>query len=187
MLATASAFHRFSHADLRAARGSGGGTLLHLATGADGAPTGASAAMLVDAPKDRVWSVVSDVASFGQRIPMIHRIHREGDRVTLKLRFKVALFSFGFEVVSDATYEEGKWLELRYVEGEPRDIRLRFEVDDCGDGACAVHADIGFDILSLGWLVKTFLKHHPEIRFGIFPGSAIVLLDSMRRAIEDAR
>jgi carbon monoxide dehydrogenase subunit G len=173
--------HRFALADLRATRG----TLLHLATDDHGMPVAATAATLVDAPPSRVWPVVSDVSSFGARIPMIHHIQRDGDRVTLKLRFKVALFSFGFEVLADAHYEEGKWLELRYVEGEPRDMRLRLEVEGAGDGATVVHADIGFDIFSLGWLVKTFLRHHPEIRLGIFPGSAITILDAMRRAVAE--
>lgn len=27
--------------------------------------------------------------------------------------------------------------------------------------------------MSLGWLVKAFLKHHPEIRFGVFPATAL--------------
>ena len=34
-----------------------------------------------------------------------------------------------------------------------------------------------FDILSLGWLVRFVLKHHPEIRDGVFAGTALVLLD----------
>ena len=32
------------------------------------------------------------------------------------------------------------------------------------------------------WLVKYFLRHHPEIQHGIFPGITLVLLDSIRRA-----
>jgi len=174
--------YRFHEDDVRRATG----TLVRLSVGDDGLPTGATGATLVRAPAEKVWSVVADVSSYSGRIPMIHRMERTGDRVVMKLRFKVALFSFGFEVASDAKSEEGRWLELHYVSGEPRDMRLRLELEPAGD-ATLVHCDIGFDIESLGWLVKTFLKHHPEIRYGIFPGCAIVLLDSMRRGIEERR
>jgi hypothetical protein len=45
-----------------------------------------------------------------------------------------------------------------------------------------IYVHIGFDIESLGWLVKLFLKHHPEIQFGVFSGCALALLESMRTA-----
>jgi hypothetical protein len=51
-----------------------------------------------------------------------------------------------------------------------------------GERACFVETEAGFDVQSLGWLVKYFLKHHSEIQHGIFPGITLVLLDSIRRA-----
>ena len=50
-----------------------------------------------------------------------------------------------------------------------------------------VDVDASFEVESLGWLVKYFLKHHPEIRHGIFPGVALVLHDSLRRAVSVKR
>ena len=52
--------------------------------------------------------------------------------------------------------------------------------------AGAESGDGEFDLMSLGWLAKYFLRHHPEIQFGIFPGVALVLVDSLRRALDDA-
>ena len=76
-------------------------------------------------------------------------------------------------------------LELSHVEGEPRDLVLRFDVLPVEDPAQSVLvAGIGFDISSLGWLVKFFLKHHPEIQYGVFPGSALTLVDTLRREAE---
>jgi hypothetical protein len=31
--------------------------------------------------------------------------------------------------------------------------------------------------------VKYFLKHHPEIQHGIFPGVSLVLVDTLRRVV----
>ena len=70
--------------------------------------------------------------------------------------------------------------------GEPRDAHIRFDIEPFDNGAKSIlFARIGFDILSLGWLVKTFLKHHPEIRYGVYPGSALSLLDAVKRSAEE--
>jgi ribosome-associated toxin RatA of RatAB toxin-antitoxin module len=148
-----------------------------------GLPIGATAAARVAAPPERVWAVVSDVASYAAHIPMISKVKREGDRVAVHLKFRISLFSVGFDFTADGTYQEGKWLELRWVSGEPRELRIRFDLAPV-EAATVVHVMCGFDLNSLGWLVKYFLKHHPEIQFGIFPGSALTLLESMKKAVE---
>ena len=98
---------------------------------------------------------------------------------------KVALFSAGFKFSADVRMEREKWLELVWVSGEPRGIKLRFELTPLDGGAATlIRGDGEFEAQSLGWLVKFFLKHHPEIEHGVFPGVALVLLDAMRRAAE---
>jgi hypothetical protein len=87
--------------------------------------------------------------------------------------------------VVDISKEHEKYLELRWVSGEPRGIRLRFDLEPLDDGkACLVRSSGEFDAMSLGWLAKYFLKHHPEIQFGVMPGVAVGLLESMRQAVE---
>jgi hypothetical protein len=161
-----------------------GEPLIRLHLGPDGVPAGATAGLLIAAPIERVWAVISDVDGYAGLIPMIHRIHREGDRVTVKLKFRISLFSVGFEFTADAVREEGRSLELRHVSGEPRALRLRFVLEPTPDGRTVLNAGIWFDMFSLGWLVKFFLKHHPEIQYGVFPGSAVVMVDSIRRGSE---
>jgi hypothetical protein len=71
---------------------------------------------------------------------------------------------------------------------EPKDIRLRFTLTPTEGGrACSAEADVEFDLTSLGWMAKYFLRHHPEIQFGVFPGVALVLVDSLRRAADHIR
>jgi ribosome-associated toxin RatA of RatAB toxin-antitoxin module len=155
---------------------------LHL--GPDGLPAGATAAGRVAATPERVWAVVSDVAAYAAHIPMIYKVKREGDRVTVHLKFKVSLFSAGFDFVADGTYQDNQWLELRWVSGEPRELRIRFDLQPVANET-VVQVHCGFDLSSLGWLVKYFLKHHPEIQWGVFPGSALTLLTSMKKAVEN--
>lgn len=152
--------------------------------GADGTPDAATATTRVNAPPARVWSHILDVDRYPTFVPMISKVKREGDRVTVHLKFKVAFFSVGFDFIADATFADGKWLDLRWVSGEPRDLHIRFELEPAADGATTLRSSISFDPFSLGWLTKYFLKHHPEIRYGIFPGCAYGLADSMRQAAE---
>jgi len=152
--------------------------------GADGRPSGAAAALRLDRPVADVWACIADIQRYAERLPMVHRARRDGDRVTFDLKFRIGFFSVGFQFKADATYEAEKWLELRWCEGEPKDIRLRFDLTPTDEGkACLVEGDGEFDVKSLGWLVKYFLKHHPEIEYGIFPGVALVLVDTLRRAV----
>lgn len=160
---------------------------VHVRLGPDGNPAGAAATTHIARPVSRVWGVIADLDGYPGRVPMIDKVRREGDRITVHLKFKVGFFSVGFTFTADAVYEAERWLELRYVAGEPRDIRLRFDLEPAEEGrATLVRGDGEFDVHSLGWLTKYFLKHHPEIQYGIFPGVALALIDSMRRAAEES-
>jgi carbon monoxide dehydrogenase subunit G len=152
----------------------------------NGYANSATAEARVNAPIARVWEVVTDVDKFPERVPMISKVRLDGTRATVQLKFKLSLFSVGFEFVVDEVHSEADhWLELRYVSGEPKGIRLRFDLQPLDDGKATLLKATGeFDAMSLGWLAKYFLKHHPEIQCGILPGVAIGLLESMRRAAE---
>lgn len=158
--------------------------IIEVDVGADGTPASATATTRIGAPPAKVWSFIADVDRYPERVPMISKVKRDGDRVHVHLKFKISLFSVGFDFLADAKYEEGKWLDLQGVSGEPRELRIRFELVDGGDGTSTIKSTISFDTFSLGWLAKYFLKHHPEIRYGIFPGCAYALADSMKRAAE---
>lgn len=146
----------------------------------------ATAQSRINAPIARVWEVVTDVDKFAERVPMISKVRLDGNRATVSLKFKLSLFSVGFEFVVDEHHSEADhWLELRYVSGEPKGIRLRFDLEPLEDGKATLLKATGeFDVMSLGFLVKYFLKHHPEIQCGILPGVAIGLLEAMRHAAE---
>lgn len=157
--------------------------LVHVRLGSDGGPVAATAARKIAAPKDRVWRIVSDVDGLVHRVPMMDRVHVEGSRATVHLRFGIGLFSARFAFKVERRMEEGRAMELHYLEGEPKDLLIRHElVESSAPGATLLYTTVGFDAFSLGFLAKYFLKHHPEIRFGVFPGSALTLSDAVNRA-----
>jgi hypothetical protein len=164
------------------------GPLIRVRHGADGGPVEATAARRVKATPARVWSTISDVQSYAGRIPMMDSVKIDGNVATVHLRFGLSLFSarFSFKVARELV--EGSTVILRYVEGEPRDLHIRLDVlPASAPGESLLYATIGFDVFSVGWLAKFFLRHHPEIRYGIYPGAASALLDTMRRVSEGGR
>lgn len=153
-----------------------------------GCARSATAVARIERPVSEVWRIVSDVDAYPGRVPMIHRVRLDRrdarPRATVALKFKLSLFSVGFDFVVDVHSETERWVELRYVSGEPHGIRLRFDLEPAGDGAATLLRSTGeFDVMSLGWLAKYFLKHHPEIQFGVIPGVAVGLLEAMRNAL----
>ncbi len=158
--------------------------LIRVRRGFGGRPVGATCAIPVDASQARLWSVVTDLRAYADRIPMMDKVELDDDVATVRLRFRVAIISVTFSFSARASREESRCLELSYVSGEPADLSIRFELEPIGDEKTILYSTIGFDIDSLGWLVKAFLKHHPEIRYGVFTGSAFALADKMREAAE---
>lgn len=162
--------------------------LIRVKLGSDGGPFEATAGRRVKATAANTWAVISDVASYGGRIPMMDSVRVDDRFVTAHLRFGVSLFSAKFSFKTERTVVEGQRIELRYVEGEPRDLHIRLEIAPASTpDACLLFTTLGFDVFSLGWLAKYFLKHHPEIRYGIYPGAALALLDVMGRQAEARR
>jgi carbon monoxide dehydrogenase subunit G len=151
----------------------------------DGRPLAATARARIDRPAADVWRAIEDIERFVRFIPMVHSATKRGDHVAFDLKFRLGiLLSVGFRFEARATYEAGRSMELRWISGEPRDVRLRFHVQPTDDGrACIVSGEGSFDMMSLGWLAKYFLKNHPEIELGVFPGVALVLVDALRKAV----
>lgn len=161
--------------------------LVRIALGPKGLPIAACAAGRVEASSERVWSVLSDVEQYAVRVPLIDRVRVRDDAAEFLLRMKLAFFSVSFSFESEIRQTPGKTLDLRYLRGDPKDIRIRYDVLPLNGGSeSAIFVHVGFDIDSLGWLVKFFLKHHPEIQFGVFPGCAVALLESMRVALRES-
>jgi ribosome-associated toxin RatA of RatAB toxin-antitoxin module len=163
------------------------GPVVRVHPGPGSRPVRAAARGRIEASPQRVWDTLFDVERFARKLPMVDHARRRGEDVQFDLKFRVGFFSAGFDFLARQTSEPGKWIAYDWKSGEPRDIHMRFTMFpiEGQPDACTVETEAGFDVQSLGWLVKYFLKHHPEIQHGIFPGITLVLLDSIRRAIAE--
>jgi hypothetical protein len=155
------------------------GALVRLSVDHDGAPVGAIAEQRMDVPVQSFAPLFRDVEQLPRYSPMLHRLRRDGDHVSVVMRFKIPLISVKFGFEARLATDETSWFELVYLAGEPRDMRLRCEARPTADGkASQLRVATSFDVMSLGWLVKIFLRHHPEIRQGIYPAVATTILQA---------
>lgn len=147
-----------------------------------GTAVGARGWHRIELPPAKVIERVAHLASaddVGKHLPptlaMVRHIKRHGDVIDLGLQFKVAFLSVKFGTHMKLALE-GQTARITYLSGEPRDLALVMQLHAEGDAASVLELDVGFDIDSLGWVTKYFLRHHPEIRTGIFSGVACTVL-----------
>jgi hypothetical protein len=151
--------------------------------------SGARAFARLDADMAKMMHVLDQVerqgsfADFVRHIPMVRELKRQGERFVIGLQFKVSILSVKFGATLTATREDESALRLDYVDGEPAGLSLRFAGHPL-EGKALLETSVFYDIDSLGWLAKHFLKHHPEIRDGAYAGTAIAIVEALRAAVE---
>ena len=157
-----------------------------------GKPYKASALIIIDASAESVWQRVWDLDSLPAFIEMVEsfqtlKSHDDKELVRVNLRFKIAFFSARFHFVARVRRLSQRYLELSYHSGKVRDVLIRFEVKGLQDGRSVLLCLVAFDPNSLGWLVNVFIKHHPEIEWGIHAGSAMSIADAVRTMVQQTR
>jgi hypothetical protein len=157
-----------------------------------GRPRAAAALVLVKAPADVLWGIVGDIDRFPKLIRMVHSVRHlpptpEGVQVVrVNLRFKVAFFSTKFDFVATRREVGERRVEVYYLSGKVRDVAIEIEVLPVSEDRSVLRCHVGFDPLSLGWLVKVFLRHHPEIEWGLHTGSVMSITSAACEAAEKA-
>src|SRR5579862_9083326 len=104
------------------------GPLVRVTLAPDGRPIRAAARGRIEHPVAHVWATIYDTERFARFLPMVNHARRRGDEITFDLKFRVGFFAAGFQFTTLATYEAERWLDLRWIAGEPRDIRMRFSL-----------------------------------------------------------
>lgn len=169
------------------------GPLIRVFCNEAGQPRSASSVQLVNAPAATVWQILADVTRFPTFVNMVEtvRVLPAGpageERVWVGLRFKISLFSARFDFTARVRRVEGRSVDLAYEDGKVKDLAIRMEVTAVDADRSALLCHVGFDQTSLGWLVKIFIRHHPEIDWGVHAGSTMSIASSVRKAAEAAR
>ncbi len=168
------------------------GPLVRVELSPRGRPAGASCLLRVAAPPARLWSRIRDLEGLPRLVEMMEAVDRlpplpdGAERVRVRLRFHLAFLSVRFHFVARVAREEGRLLELTYLEGKVRDLRIRLETAPWGEAGCLLLCRIAFDPFSMGWLANVFLRHHPEIEWGVHAGAALCVAEAARALGEGA-
>jgi hypothetical protein len=155
--------------------------------------SGARGFAKVSVPQERLRATFDRIEqegsfkAFVDHIPMVRDLRRERDRFVIELQFKVSILSVRFGATQRLVRESPDAVRFDYIEGEPRGLSLRFAGHPLEGAESLLQVDVGYDIDSLGWLAKHFLKHHPEIRDGAHAGTAVAIVEALRAGVEHAK
>lgn len=158
----------------------------------EGRPQAASLLQLVEAPADLVWAHIGEMERFPEFVNMIRSVEQlgpgnnGGELVKVNLRFKISLFSAKFDFIGEVKRGPGTRLDIDYHDGKVRDVAIQLEVAPVSEQRSVLRCFVGFDQTSLGWLVRVFIRHHPEIDWGVHAGSVLSIASSAREAAEIA-
>jgi hypothetical protein len=155
-------------------------------------PVGAKATLTVSASAEQIrahvleLSAKRDLAGLLRGTPLIKSLELRGDTLAIGMQFKVSFLSVKFGCRGNIVREGENTLRFVYLDGEPTHTWLRFDLSP-GTQAneSVIDIGVGFDLDSLGWVAKYFLKHHPEIRPGVFAGVAYAIADAIARGFPE--
>ena len=145
---------------------------------------------LVEAPAETLWKYAGDIHQFPSLINMVDSVRHlpptpDGqDVVRVNLKFKITFLKVKFHFVASVREKEGQHVDLRYHSGKLRDVAIDVEVAPVDENRSVLLSHVGFDPMSLGWLVKAFLRHHPEIEGGLHAGSVMSIAQAAMEASE---
>ncbi|HOX42527.1 MAG TPA: SRPBCC family protein [Myxococcota bacterium] len=168
----------------------GPGPLLRVRLDPRGHPAAATCLLRVGAPPARLWRRIRDLDGLPKLVEMMEAVDRlppladGGEQVRVRLRFHLAFLSVRFHFTARVTRQEGRWLQLTFLEGKVRDVLIRLETTPLGADGCLLRTHIAFDPRSLGWLLNVFLRHHPEIEWGVHAGAALCVAQAARALAE---
>jgi hypothetical protein len=168
------------------------GPLVRLVLDGRGKPAAAVCLLRVAARPEVLWQRIRALDDLPRLVQMMEAVDRlpplpdGGEQVRVRLRFHLAFFSVRFHFVARLTREEGRALTLDFLSGKVRDVRIRLETAPLGEDGCVLRTHVGFDPFSMGWLAGIFLRHHPEIEWGVHTGAVLSVAQAARALAEAA-
>jgi hypothetical protein len=162
------------------------GPLIRVDSYSSGRPSSATCLMAIPAPAGSVWTRIRGLDALPALIEMVESLTSlppgpQGEElVHVKLRFKITIFTARFDFVARIERQDEHRLELIYHSGKVHDLRICFELAPVSADSSVLLCRVGFDPRSLGWLANIFIRHHPEIEWGIHAGSALSVAQAAR-------
>lgn len=147
--------------------------------------------VMIDAPFDKVWNVVTDYESYGDFVPNVKQLkilRREGNKEVVEYKLKFAVLGFfGFTVVYtlEHTYKNGIVVGLPSKEGKQvfKEVCFKKIMIPTGSRTILVYTAYA-DLSSFGVLAKLIFKWFPELERPALAAVTTLFPESLKERIE---
>lgn len=154
---------------------------------ADGSLKSVKAAAVVDAPRDRVWALVTDFDAYEQWAPqmvdatVVSRTDTQVD-VAFDLAFRFSVVSKHVKYTMRHTLDAPSTVRFDLVEGDMSGARGGWELHDLGGRTLVVYENIT-DLSSMGWIVGALLEEQPAMELAIQSSTVATMVEAVEKAL----
>jgi ribosome-associated toxin RatA of RatAB toxin-antitoxin module len=149
----------------------------------------ATAGVVVDAPVEKAFEVISDFEKYPQFLPGVKKIEVRGQGAKgpkVWQEFSIKLWAFNMQVAAEQEYvldppTRMTWMIERETGGDIMGFWRLIPLDD--NKKCLMFNGSTEDIRSMGLIPSTALKLEPTLEYGLIAAQVISAMDSFKRRI----
>jgi len=166
------------------------GQVLIVETNAEGRPKLTTGGILINAPKEKVWDVISDFEQYKEYMPStenVEVIRREGNTVDAKFHiiFKFSVLEYDVSYTNRHVLNAPNGYTWELLEGDIDDTYGGWELIAIDDSHTAAFYSVYSDIRSIGWVVRKVLESDPSFEVAVNSSTVILVLEKVKERIEN--
>lgn len=151
----------------------------------------ATAAVLIEAPREEVWEVITDYGGLSDLFPDMERstvLEAKGDRANVELRFKVGYgilgVRFGYTLQFRKTPDRFA-IDFKMVEGDVKDAYGAWRLLPAGGGKSTIGIyNVYMDVSSMGRIVGLLLRGRPSAEMMINAAGSVMVVRAVKSRCE---
>ena len=154
---------------------------------ADGSLQTVKAVAVVDAPRDRVWQLVTDFDAYETWAPqmadasVVARQDQQVD-VAFDLAFRFSVVSKHVKYTMRHTLQPPSTVRFELLEGDMNGAKGGWVLHELGDRTLVVYENIS-DLRSMGWIVGALLEEQPAMELAIQSNTVATMVEAVQQAL----
>jgi coenzyme Q-binding protein COQ10 len=169
------------------------GQLLLVEEDASGKLALVTAGILLNAPVDKVWNVVTDYAHYSEFMPSTAACEIVKDDgnvkdIRFKIQFKFSVLSWEVDYVARHEFDPKKEIKFDLVSSKGDKIKKTYgawQFFDAGNGKTAAFYSVYSDIKNVSWVVRKAFEAEPSMEMSVAASAAVMVLKAIKSRVDD--
>jgi len=168
----------------------GKGELVTIEEDSSGNLQNVTAGIIIDAPVNEVWQIVTDYNRYHEFLPQTKRVRilkQSGDtaEVEYNLKLAVSVVGIGIDYILRHTHQKPDRIHFELVSGDLAEVRGGWElIPTAGGEKTLAFYSVFTDLKSLGRVASFALKQEPSMELAINVSSAVLIVKAVKERTE---